>query len=95
MILNQDTQRKYAIIDALVRLEKPTMKDLIDATNIPEPTMKRQIALLRKESLMDIRFVRTENTQGRGKSGYYFIADWGIINPTKFISEFGGRIPPE
>lgn len=88
MELNQNTQRKYLIIDSLVRLEKTSLTDLHKETGIPEATLKRQINLLRKEYQMDIQFVRHENTAG--KSGYYVLVDWGIIDSNKFLSSFGG-----
>ena len=88
MELNQDTLRKYQIIDSLVRLDKPSLADLHRETSIPEPTLKRQIALLRKEYQMDIQFIRHEGAVG--KSGYYVLVDWGIIHPDRFLTNFGG-----
>ena len=88
MELNQDTHRKYLIIDCLARLNKPSLADLRRETSIPEVTLKRQMALLRKEYQMDIQFVRHKNALGN--SGYYVLVDWGIINPDKFITSFGG-----
>ncbi|MDD7804153.1 MAG: helix-turn-helix domain-containing protein [Endozoicomonas sp. (ex Botrylloides leachii)] len=88
MELNQDTQRKYLIIYSLVSLNRPSLADLHNETSIPEATLKRQIALLRKEYQMDIQFVRHKKTVG--KSGYYVLVDWGIIHPDKFLTSFGG-----
>ncbi len=91
MSLSGDTRRKYVIIDALTRLDKPSISALIEETKIPEPTLKRQIGLLRKEYQMDIRFVRSPEATGKGRTGYYMIVDWGIINRTAFMSAYGGK----
>ena len=88
MSISQDTQKKYEILSAMALLNKPTLADIVHATGIASSTVKRQIGLLRKEYRMDLQFIR-EATGKRGKSGYYIIVDWGIINPKEFLKEFG------
>lgn len=84
MKVSQDTERKFAIIDALAQSRKPTLQDLHQATGIPVPSLKRQIAALRAEFEMKILFTR-EATGHRGAGGYYTLVDWGIINRANFL----------
>lgn len=73
-------KRKYALLAALGRLERPTLSDLHDVTGIPIPTLKRLMIDLRNDFCMQINFIRT----GIGGSGYYELLDWGIINRDRF-----------
>ncbi|WP_211831056.1 helix-turn-helix domain-containing protein [Kistimonas asteriae] len=89
MEISQDAEKKYAIINAIF-CKKPSLDDLHGLTGIPKITLKRQIALLRNDYKMDIQFVR--NTGVRGKTGYYLIVDWGIINKARFLANFSGVV---
>lgn len=88
MPLSKDRERKYAIISALSKLEKPSLRDLHRETKIPEPTLKRQLMIIREEFGMKILFVR-ESTGERGATGYYMLADWGIVDRSAFLRLFG------
>ncbi|MEG3383943.1 helix-turn-helix domain-containing protein [Salmonella enterica] len=76
MKISQDMKRKFALVNALSKTEKPSLQDLHKATNIPESTIKRQLSALRDEFGMNILFVR-ESTGERGATGYYMLTDWG------------------
>ena len=84
--LSAATQRKYKIIAAIAFSNSPTMKDIIKATGIPEPTVKRQLSLIRSDFNMDVRFVTEKNTVGRG--GHYHIYSWGMLNRSEFVLEY-------
>lgn len=88
MSLSKDMRRKYAIINALSTLEKPSLRDLQHRTQIPESTLKRQLKLLRAEFAMSILFVREANGVP-GASGYYLLTDWGILDRSAFMRNFG------
>ncbi|MGL4734478.1 MAG: helix-turn-helix domain-containing protein [Enterovibrio sp.] len=80
--------RKFALVNALSKTEKPTLQDLHKATNIPESTIKRQLSSLRDEFGMDILFVRNPRVE-RGATGYYMLTNWGILNRSSFLSRYG------
>lgn len=65
MKISQDMKRKFALVNALSKTEKPSLQDLHKATEIPESTIKRQLSALRDEFGMNILFVR-ESTGERG-----------------------------
>lgn len=77
MKISQDMKRKFALVNALSKTEKPSLQDLHKATNIPESTIKRQLSALRDEFGMNILFVR-ESTGERGATGYYMLTDWDL-----------------
>ncbi|MGL5250219.1 MAG: helix-turn-helix domain-containing protein [Vibrionaceae bacterium] len=88
MKISQDMMRKFALVNALSKTEKPTLQDLHKATNIPESTIKRQLSSLRDEFGMDILFVRKPSGE-RGATGYYMLTNWGILNRSSFLSRYG------
>ncbi|NMU18901.1 ArsR family transcriptional regulator, partial [Vibrio parahaemolyticus] len=49
MKLSQDMSRKFELVNALSKLDKPSLHDLHSETKIPESTIKRQLAMLRDE----------------------------------------------
>lgn len=87
MSLPNDLERKFAIINALTKLERPSLHDLHQETRIPESTLKRQLGQIRGAFRMDIRFVR-KTGQSRGAKGYYELADWGIVDREAFLQVF-------
>lgn len=87
MNISTDMRRKFDLINALSRTEKPSLHDLHQITKIPESTIKRQLAAIRNEFGMRILFIR-ESGGERGAIGYYLIADWGIIDREKFIKHY-------
>ncbi|MDP2533864.1 helix-turn-helix domain-containing protein, partial [Photobacterium damselae subsp. piscicida] len=75
MKLSQDMSRKFELVNALSKLDKPSLHNLHSETKIPESTIKRQLAMLRDEFDMKIIFIR-ESRGERGATGYYMITDW-------------------
>lgn len=97
MKLPTDVQRKFDIIGALARLEKPGLTELHQATSIPKTTIKRQIASLRSDFGLRILYVRDPG-HGRGATGYYVLEDWGVISEPGFWKHYAkyarpGEIP--
>ncbi|AIJ10657.1 Hypothetical protein ETEE_p1066 (plasmid) [Edwardsiella anguillarum ET080813] len=88
MKISQDMKRKFALVNALSKAEKPSLQDLHKFTDIPESTIKRQLSSLRDEFGMNILFVR-ESTGERGATGYYILTDWGILDRKAFITRYG------
>ncbi|EHY9845554.1 MULTISPECIES: helix-turn-helix domain-containing protein [Vibrio] len=88
MKLSQDMSRKFELVNALSKLDKPSLHDLHSETKIPESTIKRQLAMLRDEFDLKIIFIR-ESRGERGATGYYMITDWGILDREKFILRHG------
>ena len=88
MKISQDMKRKFALVNALSKTEKPSLQDLHKATEIPESTIKRQLSALRDECGMNILFVR-ESTGERGATGYYMLTDWGILDRSSFLNRYG------
>ncbi|MCB5162628.1 helix-turn-helix domain-containing protein [Marinomonas algarum] len=84
MEVSNDIKRKFDIINALSKVDKPTLSYLHHETNIPESTLKRQLAALRICFGMRIMFVR-EPDGNRGAVGYYILADWGVIDRDEFF----------
>lgn len=87
MELTADTKRKYTIIAAIATNNTPTLSDISLVTNIPQSTLKRQIAQLRTDYGMDIRFV--PDGQNKGRTGHYHIYDWGVLDRTEFLVRYG------
>ena len=85
--LSADTKRKYTIIAAIATHNTPTLLDISQLTGIPVSSLKRQIAQLRSDYSMDIRFV--SNGQKKGRSGHYHIYEWGVLDRTEFLVRFG------
>ena len=88
MPLSQDMSRKFKLVNALSKLDQPSLQDLHMETGIPESTIKRQLAMLRDEFDMKILFIR-QSKGTRGAAGYYMITDWGIVDRDKFILRHG------
>jgi hypothetical protein len=84
MKLSQDISRKYELINALSKLDKPSLRDLHIQTVIPESTIKRQLVALRNDFGMKVIFVR-EVTGTRGMTGHYMIMDWGVFDREKLL----------
>ena len=80
-------KRKFDLINALSRTEKPSIHDLQAATNIPESTIKRQLASIRKEFGMRILFVR-DSGRDRDATGYYMLTHWGIFDRHEFMKYY-------
>jgi len=87
MALSADTQRKYAIIAAIATNNTPTLANIYQLTGIPVSSLKRQIAQLRMDYGMDIRFVPDGNQKGR--TGHYHIYEWGVLDRTEFLVRYG------
>jgi len=85
--LSTDTRRKYAIIAAIANRNNPTLTDISELTGIPASSLKRQIAQLRSDYGMDIRFV--SNGHSKGRVGHYHIFDWGVLDRTEFLVRYG------
>ncbi|MGL5336208.1 MAG: helix-turn-helix domain-containing protein, partial [Enterovibrio sp.] len=88
MKISQDMMRKFALVNALSKTEKPSLQDLHEMTNIPQSTIKRQLSALREEFGMDILFVRKSSAE-RGAAGYYMLINWGILNRSSFLNRYG------
>ncbi len=82
-------RRKYAIIVAIATHNTPTLADLSRLTRIPASSLKRQIAQIRTDFDMDIRFVA--NGQTRGRTGNYHIYDWGVLHRSEFLVRYGSN----
>ncbi|MEG3765053.1 helix-turn-helix domain-containing protein [Alteromonas sp. 14N.309.X.WAT.G.H12] len=88
MAISKDTKRKFDIIYVLSRTSKPSLKYIHEVTQIPESSIKRQIAAIKDEFGMNISFVRDRDAQGKGRIGYYILADWGILDRNEFIQHY-------
>ena len=88
MKVSRDMQRKFSLINALEKIEKPSLSDLHKETKIPESTIKRQISAIRVEFGVSILFVR-ESVGERGATGYYILTDWGILDRSSFLNRYG------
>ncbi|MEK6162089.1 helix-turn-helix domain-containing protein [Vibrio cholerae] len=86
MKISQDMKRKFALVNALSKTEKPSLQDLHKATNIPESTIKRQLSALRDEFGMNILFVRESTERTRCHLSYYMLTDWGILDRSSFLN---------
>ncbi len=72
----------------LSKTEKPNLRDLQKATNMPESTIRRQLSVLRDGFGMNIVFIR-ESTGQRGAISYYMLMDWGILDRSSFLNRYG------
>jgi len=86
-MLPTDLKRKFQIIDALARTDKPSLEQLHLITSIPASTIKRQLASLRSDFGFRILYVRDPGN-GRGATGYYVLDDWGIIDRANFADHY-------
>lgn len=89
--LPQDLATKFTIICALGKYLGLDTKLIHELTDIPEPTIKRQIGKLRTDFCMEIEYIR-EMSGSQGKSGAYQISDWGIINKKVFLEHYGSMV---
>lgn len=78
-----DASRKLMLLKAFGKIDKPRVKDLAKATNIPEVSIKRQIVSLCKDFDMRIKFMR-DGDKGSYADGYYKVTDWGVFNEAAF-----------
>jgi len=85
--LSADVKRKYSIIAAITNHSAPKLLDIAQVTGIPLSSVKRQLAQLRTDFAMDIRFI-PDPTQ-KGRTGHYYIYEWGVIDRTKFLLKYG------
>lgn len=88
MNISRDMKRKFALVVALSKADRPSLHDLHKETSIPESTIKRQLSALRNEFGLDISFVR-EATGERGAAGYYMLTGWGILSKSAFLDRYG------
>lgn len=88
--LSADTKRKYSIIAAIAKNNSPTLADISLLTEIPVSSLKRQIAQLRVDYAMDIRFVPDGHNKGR--TGHYHIYDWGVLDRTEFLVRYASML---
>ncbi|MGB1320173.1 MAG: helix-turn-helix domain-containing protein [Vibrio gallaecicus] len=87
MSISKDMKRKFDLINALSRIQRPSLHSLHQTTKIPESTIKRQLASIRTEFGMRILFVR-ESGGERGTSGYYMLTNWGVIDRDEFFKHY-------
>ncbi|MEW8389530.1 MAG: hypothetical protein AB2660_18595 [Candidatus Thiodiazotropha sp.] len=88
--LSADTRRKYSIIAAIATHNTPNLAYISKITGIPVSSLKRQIAHLRTDYCMDIRFVLDEHNKGR--TGNYHIYKWGILDRREFLLRYGSIV---
>ncbi|CAM5562610.1 hypothetical protein ECAE60S_04566 [Eoetvoesiella caeni] len=82
--------RKFSIICALGRYQLLTTRELEDMTGIADQTIKRQIAKINDEFKMNISYQR--GSGARGKSGYYSLTNWGVIDKEEFMLVYGNLV---
>lgn len=87
MEISADIKRKYAIIATIATHNTPTLAEISELTGIPFSSLKRQIAHLRTDYGMDIRFV--PNGHSKGRTGHYHIYKWGVLDRTEFLVRYG------
>ena len=87
--LSADAHRKYSIIAAIANSNTPTLDDISVVTSIPESSLKRHIAQIRKDYAMDIRFTPDGKAHTKGRTGHYHIMSWGILDRTEFLLRYG------
>ncbi|WP_425347726.1 helix-turn-helix domain-containing protein [Spartinivicinus poritis] len=85
--LSEETRRKYSILVAITTSNSPSLLDISNVTGIPSSSVKRYIAQIRSEFLIDLRFIQANN--GRGRRGHYHIFHWGVIDRSEFLINFG------
>ena len=85
--LSVDARRKYSVIVAIANQNTPTLEDISVLTSIPLSTLKRQIAQIRNDLSVDIRFTAGGNNKGR--TGHYHILSWGVLDRTEFLLRHG------
>tara|TARA_R110002167_G_scaffold204404_9_gene408576 strand:- start:54352 stop:54642 length:291 start_codon:yes stop_codon:yes gene_type:complete len=81
--LSASAKRKFAIVAAITNHNAPTLAFLSESTGIPSSSLKRQIAQLRSDYGMDIRFV--EEGGNKGRIGHYHIFDWGVLDRAEVL----------
>ena len=87
--LSEDSKRKYSIIVAIATNNEPTLDDISKVTNLPVSTLKRQIAQIRVDPGVDIKFVPNKQSNSKGRTGHYHILDWGVLDRTEFMVRHG------
>lgn len=67
-------------LDILIAIDEGanTLALLVEATGIPEPSLKRNIAKVKSDFNVSIKFIRSHGAIG---AGYYVISHWGIVDP--------------
>jgi hypothetical protein len=88
--LSRDTQRKYQIIAAIASSNTPSIQDVATITQIPVSSIKRLLGQIRNDFDMDIRFV-PDAEETKGRTGYYHIIDWGLLDRNEFLLRHGER----
>lgn len=71
--------RQLALIGELAQKDC-SMAQLVEATALPEITIKRHITALRRDLAMDIPYIRTGGKGAQGAVGRYQLRDWGILS---------------
>lgn len=84
--LSASAKRKFSIVAAIANHNTPSLVEICEATGIPTSTLKRQIAQLRSDYAMDIRFVAEGGTKGR--VGHYHIYDWGVLDRSEVLMRY-------
>lgn len=84
--------RRFAIIAAVATLDKPSLKDIEDATGIPGISIRRLLISIRNDYGLDLIFVRGAKEPGSkpvvGNRGYYTIQQWGILDKKEFLKTY-------
>lgn len=88
MKISSDMQRRLEILIAIDEGAN-TLALLNKSTDIPEPSLKRNLAKIKSDFNISIEFIRASGSNG---AGHYVITDWGIINSDELrlfkINEF-------
>lgn len=91
--LSTDAYRKIAILCVLAKHPLIKAEDMSRLTNIPGISIKRHLARLRNDFMVDIVFVRSSGM--RGRTGGYEVRDWGIIDQDELLKRYGDLIPED
>lgn len=86
--------RRYTLIYQLATKKKPTRSFLREVSDSSFTSFTRSMASLAEDYDMRVEFI-ADGTGTTGQSGYYRIADWGIINRAKFLSFYPKINQPE
>lgn len=84
--LSASAERKFKIIAAIASHNAPTLALISQSTDIPAPSVKRQLAQLRADYDMDIRFVAEGSNKGR--VGHYHIYSWGVLDRSEVLLRY-------
>lgn len=85
--IRSSLRRQYAIINALIDIERPTIKKIHAVTGIPITTLKRHLYSLASDFGMEIMY--TKSNKDSADTGYYMIVEWGVIDKNAFTLKFG------